>query len=145
MSEPALPRPRRRWRWVKRIGLAILILPFLPFLAVPAVGKVTQAEPRYRAKCFCTTAGIACERYRLKHGKWPEKLDDLAEFGIPKGLLDPFDGQPLSYKLDVDGPIIYSIDSDGVDDGGEVLLRNGKPRDVGFRLWNVDRRNVPKE
>jgi len=112
----------------------------------PGAAKILfDAEARYRAKCLCTAVGIACERYRLKHGKWPEKLDALAEFGMPTGLLDPFDGQPLRYKLEVDGPIVYSIGSDGVDDGGEVLLRTGMPRDVGFRLWDVDRRKVPKK
>lgn len=55
-------------------------------LLLPAVEKVSLAELRYRAKCICTAAGIACERYRLKHGKWPAHLHDLAEFGIPQRI-----------------------------------------------------------
>ena len=47
------------------------------YLLMPAVNKVALAEIRYQAKCLCTAAGIACERYRLKHGKWPVKLDDV--------------------------------------------------------------------
>jgi len=109
----------------------------------PVVSVVATAEIRHRARCLCTAAGIACERYRLKHGKWPAKLDDLTEFGMPQNLLDPFDGQPLRYSLLDDGAVVYSVDEDGRDDGGEVVRREGRPKDVGFRLWNPDRRKVP--
>ena len=76
------------------------------FLLFPAESKVAEAEIRYRAKCLCTSAGIACERYRLKHGKWPEKLDDLTQFGIePKALIDSFNGEPIRYLPVEDGAV----------------------------------------
>ena len=114
------------------------------YLLLGAINKVALAEIRYQAKCACTAAGIACERYRLKHGKWPAQLDDLAAFGIRKGLIDPFDGQPLRFSMVEDGIVIYSIGTDGRDDGGDVVRREGTPKDVGFRLWNTDKRRVER-
>jgi hypothetical protein len=104
---------------------------------------LARFEIQHRARCLCTAAGIACERYRLKHGKWPAQLDDLAEFGMPKGSIDPFDGKPLRYRIVEDGAIVYSVGKNGIDDNGDVLGRFGNPDDVGFRLWNVDKRKVP--
>lgn len=112
-------------------------------LMMPAINKVALADIRYQAKCVCTAAGIVCERYRLKHGKWPAALDDLAEFGIRKGLIDPFDGQPLRYAVKEDGIVIYSVGTDDRDDGGDVVGRGQAQNDTGFRLWNPDRRKVP--
>lgn len=114
------------------------------YLMMPAINLVALADIRHQAKCICTAAGIACERYRLKHGKWPQSLDDLAEFGIRKGLIDPFDGQPLRYSIVEDGIVIYSIGTDGRDDGGDVVRREGTPNDTGFRLWNADKRGVER-
>ncbi len=111
---------------------------------IPVVNKVALAEMRYQAKCLCTAAGIACERHRLKYGRWPASLGDLAESGLPKGVIDPFDGQPLRYRIVDDGAIIYSVGTNGIDDGGDVVRREGTPDDVGFRLWNTDKRRVPK-
>ena len=112
-------------------------------LTMPAVDKVLMAEIRYQAKCVCTEVGIACERYLLKNGRWPNALDDLQSFGIAKGVVDPFDGQPLRYRIETDGVSIYSIGTNGIDDGGDIVRRVGNPDDVGFRLWNVPNRKVP--
>ena len=112
-------------------------------LFLTAVDKVALAEMRYQARCLCTGAGIACERHRLKHGRWPATLDDLAEFGLPTIPADPFDGQPLRYRIVEDGAIVYSVGTNGEDDDGDVVRREGTPDDVGFRLWNADMRRVP--
>jgi len=63
--------------------------------------------------------GIALERYRLKHGAVPEKLDAL----VPEFLLevpkDIYDGRPLRYQVLPDGsPHVWSIGPSGKDEGG---------------------------
>ncbi len=60
--------------------------------------------------------------------------------------LDPFDGQPLRYKVVADGVLIYSVGLDGVDDGGAINRENWTTpgTDLGFRLWNTaSRRQQP--
>ena len=107
---------------------------------------LAKSEIQHQARCLCAAAGIACERYRLKHNKWPSQLGDLAEWVDPKELVDPFDGKPLRLKTLDDGVVVYSVGKDGVDHEGDVISRFkdfDDTKDVGFRLWSVDRRRVP--
>ena len=70
-------------------------------------------------------ATIACaiERYRLEHGRIPERLDGLVPQFLAKIPCDPCDGQPMRYKLADDGEyILYSIGWNGVDEGGRFGL-----------------------
>jgi len=94
----------------------------------------------------CGLTALAAERYRLVHNRWPDKLEDLVPTILDKILADPFDGQPLRYKLLNDGLVIYSVGVDRKDDSGRLERR--KPifepgTDVGFQLWNPERRSQP--
>lgn len=89
---------------------------------------------------------IALKRYRLKHGRYPPDLASLVpEFlsGVPR---DPVDGQPLRYRLNPDGTfLLYSIGSDGKDDGGDP---KGTSNPLGFfegRDWVWPRPATPQE
>ena len=115
---------------------------FIAHLLMPSIDKVMFAEIRHQAKCLSAEAGIACERYRLKHGRWPTSLDDLKAFGIPQVPVDPFDGQPLRYRVEDDGVTIYSVGENGIDDGGDLHRRGAMTVDLGFRLWNVAKRKI---
>ena len=46
-------------------------------LLIPACGKVATAALRTRAELLAASTAIACERYRLQHGRWPESLEEL--------------------------------------------------------------------
>jgi hypothetical protein len=112
-------------------------------LLMPGIAKTSQANRRTRANLRCALAGVAAERYRLEHAKWPGSLDELAKQGwIAAVPLDPFDGQPLRYKIVADGVRIYSVGLDGVDDGGAIDRDNWTTpgTDLGFRLWNTGSR-----
>jgi hypothetical protein len=121
-------------------------------LFLPAVEKVSTASWRSTAEARCTVVGIACERFRINHGRWPEELAEMPADILPGSVpLDPFDGQPLRYRRLDDGVVVYSIGQDGTDDRGN-LLRSGPVSpgtDTGFRLWNPDQRRKlappPKE
>ncbi len=58
---------------------------------------------------------------------------------------DPFDGRPLRYRRDGEEAIVYSAGFDGKDDGGERATLNTykEGTDIGFRLWDVDKRGRP--
>ncbi len=111
------------------------------------VQKISQAHRRTNANLRCAMVGIAAERYGIEHGQWPVSLDQLAKDGwIAAVPLDPFDGQPLRYKLVADGVLIYSVGLDGVDNGGAINRDNpyAPGADEGFRLWNPEfRRQAP--
>jgi hypothetical protein len=89
---------------------------------------------------------VAAEHFRQVRGRWPAKLDEL----VPEFLIamprDPQDLKPLRVARTVDGIAIYSIGPDGKDDGGDVgagMSTTVKGRDVGIRLWDVDKRRQP--
>jgi hypothetical protein len=47
-------------------------------------------------------AGIACERYRLKHGSWPEGLEALVPEYLSDVPIDVFAGSRFSYEVEGD-------------------------------------------
>ncbi len=124
-------------------------LPRKPLLVrelVPALEKVATANLRTQAQLRCAAAGLAVECYRLEHGHWPAGLADLVgDYLLRRLPIDPFDGQPLRYRKDDVGVIVYSVGPDGADDGGNrATLNTHKPgTDIGFRLWDVDKRRQP--
>jgi hypothetical protein len=64
-------------------------------------------------------AALALERYRLRHGSYPESTAALSPELLSSWPTDFMDGQPLRYRRDVDGRfLLYAIGLDGWDDGG---------------------------
>jgi cell division protein FtsL len=63
---------------------------------------------------------IALERYRGKHGAYPNSLAQLSPEFLKAVPLDFMDGQPLRYRPTADGHfLLYSVGLDCVDDGGK--------------------------
>src|SRR5262249_8608825 len=60
----------------------------------------------------CGVTAVAAERYRLAHGRWPERLQDLVPDYLSKVPMDLFDGQPLRYRRLKDGVIVYTVGAD---------------------------------
>jgi hypothetical protein len=92
----------------------------------------------------CTQAGLAAERFRLAHGRWPDSLSALVPEFLGEVPTDPFDRQPLRFRRCVQGIMIYSVGPDGHDDGG-ILDRqhSASGSDVGFQLWDLSARRQP--
>ncbi len=64
-------------------------------------------------------AALALERYRLRHGSYPESTAALAPDLLPNWPNDFMDGQPLRYRREEDGRfLLYSTGLDCRDDGG---------------------------
>ncbi|HEX5273147.1 MAG TPA: hypothetical protein VFW33_21775 [Gemmataceae bacterium] len=103
-----------------------------------SLAKTAKGFGTNQAQLRCAAAALAAERYRLRHGRWPASVAGL----MPDVPLDPFDGKPLRYRNDGEGVIVYSVGPDGIDDGGDrkTLNTHKDGTDIGFRLWDVDRR-----
>ncbi len=89
-----------------------------PLLLAPAVGAAFNATARNVAMNGAADAAIAVELYRRRHGKLPERLEDLVPDFLPQVPTDPFDGQPLKYVVREEEYLIYSVGPDRVDNGG---------------------------
>ncbi len=83
----------------------------------------------YRARCDMEAAltMLAIEAYRRDAGRYPGKLEDLLPRYLPRLPIDYADRKPLRYRRDNDGYLLYSIGSDGRDDGGRTA-RTDRPR-----------------
>jgi hypothetical protein len=114
---------------------------------LPSAVKIGGACRRYQASLRSAIAALAAERFRAAQGRWPESLTRLVPEYLTAVPLDPEDGQPLRFRRLPDGIVIYGVGTDGKDDGGAVLVTDPKdtPPDIGFRLWDADRRGKPAD
>ena len=61
-----------------------------------------------------TRAGLALLQYKQAHGAFPPTLNAL---GV-EGLVDPFTEEPLHYRPEGEGFVVYSVGADRKDNGG---------------------------
>jgi hypothetical protein len=87
-------------------------------MLLPAFASVARREASTQAQVELAQVALAAARFHNAHGQWPENLKELTPQFLDSVPADPFDGAPLRYRLLNKGCIIYSIDSDGHDDGG---------------------------
>ncbi len=74
----------------------------------------------YRARCDmeAALAMLAIEAFRHRNGRYPERLDDLVSGYLPRLPIDYADHRPLRYRRKDDDYVLYSIGTNGLDDGG---------------------------
>jgi hypothetical protein len=120
--------------------------PPLVRLLAPAVGKVAEAFARTQANLRCAQVAIAAERYRLERKSWPLTLHDLVQAGLfEEAPRDPYDAQPLRWRLLPDGAVVYSIGGDRRDNDGRIGHQGAPGSDQGVRLWHPALRRQPPQ
>jgi hypothetical protein len=99
-----------------------------------------------QAELITTAVGIACERFRQLHGRWPQPLSEIPKSILPALPRNPFDGGPLRYCVLHDRiGICCRMEHE--------TLRWGEPPEfedpqvpgitIGARLWNPKFRAQP--
>jgi hypothetical protein len=92
-----------------------------------------QVSPTDRAVTHSRTAeanirllrvDLALRLYRAEHGRFPAQLSALVPGYLDAPPLDPFNGQPLIYRLQGASYLLYSVGPDGKDDGGTLKQRS---------------------
>jgi hypothetical protein len=123
-------------------------------LLFPAILKVPGQERRGDTLLHCAVAGLAAERFRVKHKRWPESLDELVKAGLLKEVpIDLFDGQPVRLRRTKDGIVVHSVARwigstvESLDYQGDALDNlqdfDEKQVRIEFRLWDPDHRRQP--
>ena len=85
---------------------------------MPALSRLHRLNARGEASRRATQLTYATHLFKQKNGRWPASLDELpAEYGSEMRT-DPFTGHNFGYRLTEEGPRIYSLSENGVDDGG---------------------------
>lgn len=111
----------------------------LTLLLLPALSTASQAATRNEAERDAIRVAVAIERFRLREGRLPEKLDELVPDFLASVPSDPFGTGPLRYRADETEYLVYSVGSNGVDDGGQADAPTSQPADL---IVRVRRKNV---
>ena len=120
-------------------------------LLLPACERVAESGLRARADLLAATTAIACERFRRKHDKFPKALNELVPEFLPAVPLNPFDAQPLTYRVYPDRITISCVCigmSQAISNPPEEFREGNRPdrsRITGYRLWAVEQRGLPPE
>ena len=80
------------------------------------------------------SAQTACavERFRLKHQRLPERLEDLVPEFLSSVPLDAVTGQSLKYRILDKGYVVYGVGEDGEDQGGTEKPRGSAPANASW-------------
>ena len=98
-------------------------------LLVPAVSSVITKTGVAQTSIQSAALACALERYYLANGRYPDKLAALVPQFITTVPRDVIDGQPLRYRRDGTGFVIYSVGWNQTDDGGQIVLqKNADPK-----------------
>ena len=140
-----LPPPERwaAWKEMKKRDFGQSILTRFQkrwWLELSLAGRVANShDDEQCALLRATAATIACERFRRINGRWPNGLAEIPAAILPAIPADPFDGQPLRYRVVPGGAIVYSIGPKPPREGAEVDLAY----DLGAPLCDVSLRRKP--
>lgn len=97
-----------------RLGRAIPMEPFALTYLPNQHALIAQQVAHLRA----VECALAVERYRLRHGTWPESLDDLPREWRPTAPPTSGLSRPLTYRRTEHAIAIYDWGPNGRDDGG---------------------------
>jgi len=90
-------------------------------MLLPGLVKMHVKDANHAANVRVAAAALAIERFRLAHtNALPEAVEQLAPTCCETIPTDPFDGKPLRYHTHGASYVVYSVGSDGQDDGGVV-------------------------
>lgn len=83
-------------------------------------------------------AAVAILRFQRREGRWPTSLEELVPRDLSELPRDIVDNQPLRYRVYSDGPVLYSIGFDRVDNGGEPERRDDGVPEANPEWWYHD-------
>jgi hypothetical protein len=106
----------------------------LTVILMPSVSTAVAAEGRARMRDALDQVGFALVAYRADHGTYPESLNVLPAKYIARLPQDFFTEQPLRYKRQGGGFLLYSVGSNGVDDGGRTFDSQPPGDDIVLRI-----------
>lgn len=96
---------------------------------VPMLTQPYAASERCTQVVNAIRTTVALERHRLRTGAYPPTLSVLPADLLAAVPFDRYTGEPLQYRLGLDGPMLYSVGVDRDDDRGTPPLGARAGRD----------------
>ncbi|GMU38539.1 MAG: hypothetical protein KJ057_14955 [Phycisphaerae bacterium] len=88
-------------------------------MLTPSLGRYYKLRARSESSRRATQLAYAAHLFHAREGRWPASLDELPEKYRDRVRTDPFTGADFGYRVTADGPRIYSMSENAIDDGGE--------------------------
>lgn len=103
---------------------------------LPSLSRAISMGLSCKAHTAAGMGVVAVRRHQLAHkAALPASLADLKEFVALDALVDPFSGEPLLYRQDAEGWVVYSVGPNMTDDGGiETDKQRWDSFDVAYRF-----------
>jgi hypothetical protein len=115
---------------VARRDLGRLMGKLFTVMLVPAFEAAFEAENRAHTREALGQLGFALAAYRADHGTYPDGLNALAPKYLSQVPNDLYTEQPLHYRRQGAGFLLYSVGANGVDDGGRTFDSQPQGDDV---------------
>jgi hypothetical protein len=119
---------------VLRKDLGRQIGKLLTVLLLPALEAAFEAENRAQTREALDQVGFALAAFRADHGAYPDSLNELTHKYISQVPKDLYTEQPLHYRRQGAGFLLYSVGANGVDDGGRAYDSQPPGDDIGLRI-----------
>jgi hypothetical protein len=87
-------------------------------LTLPAFQKLQGSAERCEQAQRNLHLAFALAAFQRDHGRYPDKLDELARNYLEKIPDDLFSDKPLIYRLEAEGYLLYSVGLNGIDEDG---------------------------
>jgi len=120
----------------------ILNYGILAKMLIPALSNIQEKAIHIQVKLELAKVAIDLERFYLKHGSYPDSLDDLSPTYRLTPPLDPMTQKALSYRRNEGGGFeMFSVGMNGTDDGGKHIKKpkrnqTNPPDDL---LWRIEK------
>lgn len=86
------------------------------YVLAPAYGTVDQHWVHLQARIEQCRTACALEGFHQEHGRYPVALQDLVPSWLERIPADPFSDQPMIYRTNEHGYLLYCVGPDGLDD-----------------------------
>jgi len=109
-AAPPVPAEIRQRPWRHLLASTML----------PSLDRAIETDFRSATERRLLAVALAARLYAVDHdGRMPARLEDLVPTYLPRVPLDAMaDASPLRYVADADDPLVYSVGTNGADDGG---------------------------
>ena len=104
-------------------------------LMMPSLDATIMSSHQSRVRFDLVRLVVALQLHRIDTGAWPDTLQALVPGEISVVPRDPYDGEPLRYRLVEGGPMVWSVGPDRIDQSGVTSPELGGAR------WLVPRRD----
>jgi hypothetical protein len=109
-------------------------------MLMPALAKLSKRSAYAQTTVDEATLACALERCRLVDGKFPETLNALAPRFIAKLPHDVISGEPLQYRREGEGYVLYSVGWNEKDDGGKPGTKSAPASEDSDWVWQMPAR-----